>query len=139
MICYVVAARVVEKKFHKIVGSTVEVELVSSTGPIESVTSDDPNSHDNYDNILILDNVPQTVQDEVLLLYIDNITELDGEDGDYTIDRNNTEVVVTFKPDNMPLAGEWNNIKYLMYTYVTGSVKTRHNSAFFKFHFIPFL
>ena len=87
-------------------GSTVEVKLVSSTGPIESVTSDDPNSHDNYDNILILDNVPQTVQDEVLLLYIDNITELDGEDGDYTIDRNNTEVVVTFKPENMPPAGE---------------------------------
>ena len=110
----VVAARVAEKKFHKIVGSTVEVELVSSTGPIESVTSDDPNSHDNYDNILILDNVPQTVQDEVLLLYIDNITELDGEDGDYTIDRNNTEVVVTFKPDNMPPAGKWNLLLKLL-------------------------
>ena len=88
-------------------GSTVEVELVASTGTIESVTSDDPNSHDNSNNILILDSVPQTVQDEVLSLYIDNITELDGEDGDYTIDRNNTEVVVTFKSDNMPPGGKW--------------------------------
>ena len=103
-----VAARVAEKKVHKIVGSTVEVELVASTGTIESVTSDDPNSHDNFDNILILDNVPQTVQDEVLLLYIDSMTELDGEDGDYTIDRSNTEVVVTFKPDNMPPGGKCN-------------------------------
>ena len=106
-VCCAVAARVAEKKVHKIVGGTVEVELVASTGTIESVTSDDPNSHDNSDNILILDNVPQTIQDEVLLLYIDNITELDGEDGDYTIDCNNTEVVVTFKPDNMPPGGKY--------------------------------
>ena len=104
MIC-TVAARVAQKKFHKIVGSTVEVELVASTGTIESVTSDDPNSHDNFDNILILDNVPQ---DEVLL-YIDSITELDGEDGDYTIDRNNTEVVVTFK---RPPGGKCNTVFY---------------------------
>jgi len=91
------------------VGSTVEVELVASTGTIESVTSDDCNSHDNSDNVLILDNVPQTVKDAVLLLYIDSITELDSEDEDYTIDRNNTEVVVTFKPDNMPPGGKCNN------------------------------
>ena len=107
LLCLTVAARVTEKKVHKIVGSTVEVELVAFTGTIESVTSDDPYSHDNSDNILILDNVPQTIQDEVLLLYIDSITELDGEDGDYTIDRNNTEVVVTFKPDNMPPGGKY--------------------------------
>jgi len=103
-----VAARVAEKKVHKIVGSTVEVELVASASTTESVTSDGPNSHDNFDNILILDNVPQTVQDEVLLLYIDSMTELDGEDGDYTIDRSNTEVVVTVKPDNMPPGGKCN-------------------------------
>jgi len=103
-VCCAVAARVAEKKVHKIVGSTVEVELVASTGAIESVTSDDPNSHDNSDNFLILDNIPQTVKDAVLLLYIDSVTELDGEDGEYTIDRNNTEVVVTFK--HMPPGGK---------------------------------
>ena len=106
-LCCTVAARVAEKKVHKIVGSMVEVELVASTGTIESVTSDDPYSHDNSDNILILDSVPQTIQDEVLLLYIDNITELEGEDGDYTIDHSNTEVMITFKPDRIPPGGKY--------------------------------
>jgi len=104
-----VAARVAEKKVHKILDSTVEVELVASTGTNKSVTSDDLNYSDN---VLILDNVPQTVKDAVLLLYIDSITELDSDNEDYTIDRNNTEVVVTFKPDNLPPGSKCNTVFY---------------------------
>ena len=85
--------RVAEKKNYKIVGYVVEVTLF--TGTIEDTTSDDPTSLVS-DNILILDNVPSNMNDGVLMLYIDGITELDGEQNDYSIDHDNVEVVVTF-------------------------------------------
>ena len=85
--------RVAEKKVYKILGCVVEVVLF--TGTIEDTTSDDLTSLVS-DNILILDNVPSTMNDGVLLLYIDSITELDAEQNDYSIDHDNVEVVVTF-------------------------------------------
>ena len=88
-----VAARVAEKKFYKIVGYSVEVVLF--TGAVEDVTSDDPTSLVS-DNVLILDNVPSSMSDDVLMLYIDSITELDSEQNDYSIDHDNAEVIVTF-------------------------------------------
>ena len=99
--------RVAEKKVYKIMGYVVEVVLF--TGAIEDITSDDPTSLVS-DNILILDNVPSTMNDDVLLLYIDNITELDGEQNDYSIDHDNVEVVITF---NVALeAGMYLNCNY---------------------------
>ena len=85
--------KVAEKKVYKILGCVVEVTLFTSV--IEDTTSDDPTSLVS-DNILILDNVPSTMNDDVLLLYIDSITELDAEQNDYSIDHDNVEVVVTF-------------------------------------------
>ena len=91
--CTLVAVRVAEKKVYKIVGYSVEVVLF--TGVIEDITSDDPTSLAS-DNILILDNVPSSMNDDVLMLYIDNITELDGEQNDYSINRHNVEAIITF-------------------------------------------
>ena len=48
------------------------------------------------DNVLILDNVPSRISDDMLMLYIDSITELDGEQNDYSIDHKNSETVITF-------------------------------------------
>lgn len=103
-----VAARVAEKKICKVMGHQVEVTLF--TGSIEDDVSDDPTSLIS-DNILILDNVPSNMNDDILMLYIDNITQLDGEQNDYSIDHNNTEVVITFNTaldtDEFP-AGTYN-------------------------------
>ena len=85
--------RVAEKKVYKIVGYVVEVVLF--TGTIEDITSDDPTSLVS-DNILILNNVPSIMNDDVLSLYIDSITELDCDQNDYSIDHDNVEVVITF-------------------------------------------
>ena len=108
-----VAAKVAEKKFHKIVGYSVEVVLF--TGAIEDVTSDDPTSVVS-DNVLILDNVPSSMSDDVLMLYIDSITELDGEQNDYSIDHDNAEVIITFNAtlDTLKFpAGMYNICSYL--------------------------
>ena len=88
-----VAAKVAEKSNYKIVSHSVEVVLIS--GDLTSVES---TSHSN--NTLILKHVPSSMNDDMLMLYIDNITELEGEQKDYSIDQNNTEVVITF---NVPL------------------------------------
>ena len=85
--------RVAEKKVCKIMGYIIEVALF--TGAIEEVTSDDPTSVVS-DNILILENVPSSMNDYVLMLYIDNATKLDGEENDYRINRDDAEVVITF-------------------------------------------
>lgn len=116
--------RVAEKKVHKIVGYVVEVILF--TGTIEDTTSDDPTSPVN-DNILILDNVPSTMYGGVLLLYIDDITDLDGEQNDYSVDYDNVEVVITF---NVPLnAQRFPAGMYLNYGYYVASTANWHNSV----------
>ena len=71
------------------------VEVMLFSGDITSVESTSQIS-----NILILKNVPSSMNDAMLMLYIDNITELEEEQKDYNIDRNNAEVVITF---NVPL------------------------------------
>ena len=85
-----VAERVAEKKFYKILGHSVEVTLITDVTVV-----DDPASHVR-NNIIVLDNVPKSMNDDVLMLYLDNITELDGEQSHYTIFHNNAEVVITF-------------------------------------------
>ena len=88
-----VAARVAERQVYVIVGHSVEVSLF--TDAVEDITSDDSTPHVS-NNVLILENVPSSMSDDVLMLYIDNITELDADQNDYSVDRNNDEVVVTF-------------------------------------------
>lgn len=92
-LCTLVAARLAEIKVFKIMGHSVEVALF--TGTVEDDTHSNPTSRVS-DNVLILSNVPGSMSDGMLMLYIDNITELDGEQKDYSIDRNDAEVVVTF-------------------------------------------
>ena len=89
-----VAARVAERKVYVIMHHSVEVALFS--GADEEITGDDSIPLVISDNILILGNVPSSMSDGILKLYIDNITELDGEQNDYSLDRNNDEVVITF-------------------------------------------
>ena len=78
-------------------GYSVEVTLFTDV-----VVIDDPTSCVR-DNILILDNVPNSMIDGVLMLYIDSITDLDGEQNHYSILRTNVEVVITF---NVALSAE---------------------------------
>ena len=75
------------------------VEVVLFTGTVDDDTHDIPTSRVS-DSVLILGNVPGSMSDDMLMLYIDNITELDGEQNDYSINRNDAEVVITF---NAPL------------------------------------
>ena len=83
-----------EREVYVIVGHSVEVSLF--TGAVKDITSDDSTLLVISDNILILENVPSSMSGDMLIVYIDYITELDGEQNDYSIDRNNDEVVITF-------------------------------------------
>ena len=98
-----------EKRACTILGHSVEVGLF--TDAVEDVGSDDFN-----DNVLILDNVPSHISDGYLMLYIDNITELDSEQNDYNISRSSSEVVITF---NAPLdVDKFPAGKYVLCTYL---------------------
>ena len=69
----------------------VTVELVASRKSPASVTSTTSQS-----NILIT-NIPADTSDELLLLYLDKLTQLSGESEDYTIKWNSpSQVVVSF-------------------------------------------
>ena len=68
----------------------------------DAIAVSDPTLHDR-DNIIILDNVPKSMNDDILMLYIDHITELDGEQSHYRIYHTNVEVVIMF---NVPLNAE---------------------------------
>ena len=90
---YLVASRVAERHIYVIMGHSVKVVLFSGT--VEDDTHDIPTSRVS-DNVMILGNVPGSMSDGMLMLYIDNITELDGKQNDYNIDRNDAEVLITF-------------------------------------------
>ena len=62
---------------------------------------------------ILVNNVPDTISDDLLYLYIDNITELDGEGGDYTISRcDGLQVIITFKPSAiLPTGGMYKYIR----------------------------
>ena len=82
-----------KREVYVIVGHSVEVSLF--TGAVEDITSGDSTPLFS-DNVLILDNIPSSMSDDMLMIYIDYITELDGEQNDYSVDHNNDEVVITF-------------------------------------------
>ena len=98
-----------KKRVCTILGHSVEVGLF--TDAVEDVGSDDLS-----DNILILENVPSDISDDYLMLYIDNITELDCEQKDYNISRSSSEVMITF---NAPLdVDKFPTGKYVLCTYL---------------------
>ena len=49
-------------------------------------------------NAILMSNISDDIIDDQLFLYLDNLTELDGKNGDYTITRNDhSQIVVSFK------------------------------------------
>ena len=56
---------------------------------------------------ILVNNVADTISDDLLYLYIDKITELDGESGDYTITRcDSSQVKITFNTSaKLPTGG----------------------------------
>ena len=86
-----VAAKVAERKVHTILQREVTVELVASRksmAAVKTITSQ---------NNVLISNISDSISDGILFLYIDNLAELNGESGDYTIKRNGpSQVVVSF-------------------------------------------
>ena len=58
---------------------------------------------------ILVNNVADTISDDLLYLYIDNIAELEGESGDYTITRyDRLQVIITFNASaNLPTGGTY--------------------------------
>ena len=56
---------------------------------------------------ILVGNVADTTSDDLLYLYIDKITELEGKDGDYTITRHGgLQVLIIFNDSaNLPTGG----------------------------------
>ena len=65
---------------HNVLGKDLTVELKKPV-PKTSVLTD----HEQA--TILISNVADTISDDLLFLYIDNITELEGESGDYTLNR----------------------------------------------------
>ena len=85
-----VAAKIVETKVHRILGKDLTVELKK---PVQEASL--PAGHEQA--AILVSNVTSTLSYDLLYLYIDNITELDGESGDYIISRrDNLQVIITF-------------------------------------------
>lgn len=86
----VVAAKVAERKEHTILDKKVTVELVAARKSLVTTKASQ--------ETIVISNVSDDISDDLLFLYIDKFTELDGEGGgDYTITRKETsQVVVSF-------------------------------------------
>ena len=81
-----------ETKVHKILGKELTVELC------KSITVQKANTVTGHEQAAILvNNVADAISDDLLYLYIDKVTEMDGENGDYTISRcDGLQVIITF-------------------------------------------
>jgi len=86
-----VAPKVAERKVHTVLGREVTVELMASRKSAASVKANTSQS------VILIDNVLGNISDDLLFLYLDNLTELDGKTGDYTVTRNDpSQIVVSF-------------------------------------------
>ena len=101
----VVAAKVVETKVHRILGKDLTVELKKPT--VAPVQKDSTVIASHEQAAVLVKNVTNTISDALLYLYIDNITELEGEHGDYSITRcDGSQVIITFSSsENLPTGG----------------------------------
>ena len=88
----IVAANIVETKVHRILGKDLTVELKK---PMKVEKTSVCQSHEQA--ALLVNNVADTISDDLLYLYIDNVTGLDGENGDYILNRcDGLQVMITF-------------------------------------------
>ena len=94
-----------ETKVHEILGKYLTVELKKPMQKASVLT-------DHEQATILVGNVADTISDDLLYLYIDNITELDGKNGDYTLSRHdNLQVNITFDASaTLPTGG---NYKYM--------------------------
>ena len=101
---YTVAAKVAETKVHKILGKELTVELKKPTTVQKATTV---TGHEQV--AILINNVADTISDDLLYLYIDKITELEGESGDYVITRcDRLQVIITFNASaNLPTGGTY--------------------------------
>jgi len=99
-----VAAKVAESETHKILSREVTVELMEPNQPPPTANT----FTDGYS--IVINNVSENILEELLYLYIDNVTELDGEGGDYVMkrqDHDRTQLVVTFNSNvDLPQGGK---------------------------------
>ena len=106
-----VAAKVTENKIHTIIDREMTVELMEPKKPTKTFT-------DGYS--IVINNVSESISEALLYLYIDNFTELDGEEGDYVMKRqhhDHTQLVVTFNSKvDLPKGGEYIITMYGLYT-----------------------
>ena len=88
-----------ETKVHKILGKDLTVELKKPTELQKTSVSTNLS--------ILVNNVPDTISDDLLVLYIDNLTGLDGESGDYIINRcDGLQVTITFNASvDLPTGG----------------------------------
>lgn len=91
---WLVAAKVAENKIHMILGKDFTVELKKPT----TVSIAEPSPVSSHEQAAILvNNVADSISDALLYLYFDNITELEGESGDYTMTRcDGSQLMITF-------------------------------------------
>ena len=90
----------------------VSVKLVASRKSPASVTS-------QSNNIILITNIPADTSDELLLLYLDKLTQLSGESKDYTIKSNSpSQVVVSFNTTAaLPSGGTFTLLHALCLSY----------------------
>ena len=76
---------------------------------------------------IVINNVSESISEALLYLYIDNVTKLDGEEGDYVMKRQDydrTQLVVMFNSNiDLSQGGEYD--VYIITIYglcITGSV-----------------
>ena len=106
-----VAAKVTENTSYKILGKEVTVELVEpKTPPSVAKTFIAGQS-------IVISDVPDSISEPLLYLYFDNVTELDGEGGDYVMKRQNqTQLLLTFNSKiDLPHGGECVMCKHIVY------------------------
>ena len=98
----IVAVNTVETKVHRILGKDLTVELKK---PMKVEKTSVSQSHEQA--ALLVNNVADTISDDLLYLYIDNVTGLDGENGDYILNRcHSLQVMITFIPSvDLPTGG----------------------------------
>ena len=100
---WLVAVKIAETKMHTIMGKDLTVELKKPTAIQKTSVTEE---HEQA--AILVSNVTDSISDDLLYLYFDNITELDGESGDYSIRRcdDSLQVIISFNASaTLPTGG----------------------------------
>lgn len=98
-----VAVKIAETKMHTIMGKDLTVELKKPTA-IQKTSI----ATEHEQAAILVSNVTDSISDDLLYLYFDNITELDRESGDYIIRRcdDSLQVIISFNASaTLPTGG----------------------------------